>query len=106
MKITEPQINADERRYNTVTVSAHKNPVTYFSKTTTCKEKPRCRAWMTRIRRIFTDNFNPRASVSSAQSVFYIKNFVNHASAFIRVHLRLNRTALPAVLDKAFKGEI
>lgn len=29
------------------------------------------RTRMTRIRRIFTDNFNPCASVSSVQSVFY-----------------------------------
>ncbi len=35
------------------------------------------------LRRIFTD---PRASASSAQSAFY-----DSASAFIRVHLRLNR---------------
>ncbi len=47
---------------------------------------------MTRIRRIFTDTFNPWASVSSAQSVFHPKNPINHASAFIRVHLRLNES--------------
>ncbi len=40
----------------------------------------RYRTRMTRIRRIFTDNFNPCVSVSSAQSVFYR---ISHPSAFI-----------------------
>ncbi len=84
----EPQINADERRYNPVTVFAHKNPVTDFDEITHSKEKPRCRTRMTRIGRIFTDT-NPCASVSSVQSVFY-----RDASAFIHVHLLLIRTYL------------
>ena len=55
----------------------------------------RFRTRMTRIARIFTDTFNPCASVSSAQSVFHPKNPNNHASAFICVHLRLiNRLEL------------
>jgi len=53
------------------------------------------RTRMTQIRRIFTDTFNPCASVSSVQSVFHPKNPNNHASAFICVHLRLiNRLEL------------
>ncbi len=47
---------------------------------------------ITRIGRIFTDNSNPCASASSVQSVFYPNNSVNHVSAFICVHLRLNES--------------
>ena len=54
----------------------------FFEKTVTLRRRTR----ITRIIRIFTD---PRASVSSVQSVFHPKNPNNHASAFIRVHLRL-----------------
>ncbi|HEY9245325.1 MAG TPA: hypothetical protein VIO11_00615 [Candidatus Methanoperedens sp.] len=54
------------------------------------------RTRMTRITRIFTDIVNPRASVSSAQSVFNPKNPDNHVSAFICVHLRPNHTGLLA----------
>ncbi len=71
MTITEPQMNADERRYNPVTAFAHKNSVTEFSKTPSCKEKPRCGTRMTRIGRIFTDTINPCVSVSFVLSVFY-----------------------------------
>ena len=51
----------------------------------------RYRTRMTRIRRIFTDNFNPCVSVSSAQSVFYR---ISHPSAFICVHLRFISTGV------------
>ncbi len=49
------------------------------------------RTLMTRIGRIFTDTANPCASASSVQSVFY-PNRVNHVSAFICVHQRLNES--------------
>lgn len=47
-------------------------------------EKTRTQRRRTWIRRIFADIFNPRASASSAQSVFH-----RTPSAFIRVHPRL-----------------
>ena len=96
----EPQINADERRYNPVTdfISFFVDSffyVTDFS-VTLCKEhkaQPQCG---TRIGRIFTDNFNPCASASSAQSVFHhvcssLKNPASETevSVFICVHPRL-----------------
>jgi len=55
----------------------------------TCHEKvhqSKLGTRMTRIGRIFTDQ---RASASSAQSVFYSIDQINHLSAFICVYLRL-----------------
>ncbi len=46
---------------------------------------------MTRIRRIFTDTVNPCVSVLSV--FYYIPSCTTRASAFIRVHLRLNNRA-------------
>jgi hypothetical protein len=51
---------------------------------------------LTWIERIFTNNFNPCASVSSAQSVFHPKNPNNHISASISVHSRLIYRTAPA----------
>ncbi|NOR60644.1 MAG: hypothetical protein GQ469_08470 [Methanosarcinales archaeon] len=82
----EPQMNADERRFNPATyiIAVHRKGRKER------KAQPQCR---TRIGRIFTDNFNPCASV---QSVFHhvcssLKNPASETevSAFIRVHLWL-----------------
>ena len=86
----EPQINADERRFN---------PATYIS-VVHRKEReaqPQCRTRITRIGRIFTD---PCVSVSSVQSVFYHVCFSlkkpaseTEVSAFICVHPRFLKIA-------------
>ncbi|GFO96614.1 hypothetical protein ig2599ANME_0803 [groundwater metagenome] len=55
----KPQMNADKRRY-----APQK---TLYEKILTAQH----RTQMTQIRRIFTDTFNPCASVSSVKSVFY-----------------------------------
>ncbi len=47
---------------------------------------------LTWIERIFTNNLNPCASVSSAQSVFHPKNPNNHISASISVHPQSNES--------------
>ena len=51
---------------------------------------------LTWIERIFTNNFNPCASSSSAQSVFHPKNPNNHISASISVHPQLKDRTAPA----------
>ncbi len=95
----KPQINADERRFVNLNIQRFSKvyqgnslikspqstqrsqsatiPVTAYETAPPSRRGTR----MTQIRRIFTD---PRASVSSAQSVFH-----RNPSAFIRVHLRL-----------------
>ncbi len=73
-KNKKPQINADERR---LIISNTLSPFKVY------------------LERIFTDNFNPCASVSSVQSVFHL--IPSGASTFICVHLRF-------VLIKAFGG--
>ncbi|GEM_PF-2783003 len=134
----EPQINADERRYNPVMgfrryfvkrllpvtnfgashrkvgyglLSIDGDEKSFIPERKENRHESLCslrrdmkkhslselRTRMTRIRRIYTDNFNfnPCASVSSAQSVFYYNNSINRVSAFICVHLRLiNRIEL------------
>ncbi len=57
-----------------------------------CLNYLRNRTRMTQIRRIFTDTFNPCASVSSVQSMFHPKNPNNYESVFIRVHPQLNES--------------
>ena len=89
----EPQINADERRFN---------PATYISAVHRKERKaqPQCGTRMTRIERIFTDTANPCASASSAQSVFHYVCFFlkkpapeTEVSSFIRVHTRFLKIA-------------
>ncbi len=101
----EPQIKSDERRWSSVTgfldaSSYAPLPATDFGAAhrkgrKERKAQPQCGTRMTRIQRIFTDNFNPCASVSSVKSVFHhvcssLKNPASGAkvSAFIRVHPR------------------
>jgi len=68
MYLMEPQMNADERRYNLYNE---------FERTDTNSGRselaflPQYRTRMTRIGRIFTDIYYPCVSASSAQSVFY-----------------------------------
>ncbi len=102
----KPQMNADERRF--INSKAYRSTGTHsetkfikspqsmvakpFSLLLRNVQIPRNGTWMKRIGRIFTDNSNPCASASSVQSVFYPNNSVNHVSAFICVHLRLNES--------------
>gem|GEM_PF-2555839 len=86
-KNKEPQINADKRRFVKTQRTAAPFALRYEKEL-----QSRRRTLMTRIRRIFTDDFNPCVSVSSMQSVFYLDNTINLVSAFICVHLRLIHT--------------
>ncbi len=68
----EPQMNADELRLNDTVQPPQRTQRTQSYAANQYEKVPLLRRTrMTRIRRIFTDNFNPCASVSSVQSVFY-----------------------------------
>ena len=100
----EPQINADERRFYSVTdlISFFVDSLFFVTDfgAILCKERkaqPQCRTRITRIGRIFTDSC---VSVSSVQSVFYHVCFSlkkqateTEVSAFICVHPRFLKIA-------------
>ncbi|MCZ7384482.1 MAG: hypothetical protein O8C63_07010 [Candidatus Methanoperedens sp.] len=70
----KPQINADERRLNVTAQSPQRTQRAQSDAAISSDQYEKVqllRTRMTRIGRIFTDEFNPCASVSSVQSVFY-----------------------------------
>ncbi len=68
----KPQINADERRFvYRVNLRLIKHIKPQRAQRTQSEAAHRNGTRMTQIRQIFTDNFNPCASVSSVKSVFY-----------------------------------
>jgi len=107
----KPQINADEHRFVNLNIqhlsevyernSLIKSPQSMQSTATFVPRYERAlpqrlRTRMTQIRRIFTDTYNPCASVSSVQSVFHPKNPNNHISASISVQPQLLYRTAPA----------
>jgi hypothetical protein len=96
----EPQINTDERRFIESGIERIFSDYIYSNLINSSRRAQRLilhllseignmlpqrlRTLMTRIRRIFTDNFDLCVSVSSVQSVFYyIPSCAARASAFI-----------------------